>query len=225
MRARVRFSRSSCCSRKISAVAWTAAISLVLPDKRRNAHGKVWLGRKTSADSQRIAYLLFAIDDALDRSERHVVDLGVRAPLRAARDGDLELPRQVVELGIRRQLVRDLDSQRRSVDDLVSVKPCQRAARNIANHIAAGALRTQPHRRQRIHYLRKRFNRQPVQLNILTRGDVCKISRILLRQSTDDPQLLAGENAVRQPDAHHEVLSCLPSPPTPPVAPTPSPCV
>ncbi len=105
--------------------------------------------------------------------------------------------------------MRNLDRQRRRIDDLVAIESSQRAARNIANNVAAGALRAEPHSSQRIHHLGKRFNRQPMQLNILPRSDIGEVPRVLLRELTNHPQLRAGQNAIRQPNAHHEEFSGL----------------
>ncbi len=55
MRARVRFSRSSCCSRKTSATAETTASALILRDEGGDADGHVRLGGKAAADAQGVA--------------------------------------------------------------------------------------------------------------------------------------------------------------------------
>jgi hypothetical protein len=43
------------------------------------------------------------MNHALGRGHADIVDLRIRAPDAASRDGDLELARQVVELGVPRQ--------------------------------------------------------------------------------------------------------------------------
>src|ERR1700722_19500860 len=86
---------------------------LLLPDKRRNTHSKMRLGRKPPADPQRIADLIHPIGvRALDCRQCKIINLRVRAPERTARDRDLELPRKIVELGISSQMMCNLDCQR-----------------------------------------------------------------------------------------------------------------
>ncbi len=167
------------------------------------------LRRKPPTNPQRIANLFFAIDRPLDRGQPNIIDLRIRAPVRATGDRNLELSWQVIELGIRRQLLRYLNRQRRGIEQLMPVKSSEWASSDVANHIAARPLRTQTNRRQRIDNLWQRVNRQPVQLNVLPCRDVCKIPRVLLRKVPDHPQLRTRQNAIRQPDAHHEELSGL----------------
>ena len=97
---------------------------LILRNKRRNAHRHVRLGRKSAANTQRITDLF----PTFDRGQRHVINLGVRAPQRAARNRNLELARQVVKLRIRCQGLRDFNRQRTRIQQLVMVYSRNRAA-------------------------------------------------------------------------------------------------
>ena len=112
------------------------ANSLIGPHEDVEPNREMRLVRQAAADAQRIAQLAVA----LCRRETNVVDLGISAPGGAAGCGDLELARQIVELGIRRQQVRDFGRDRRSVDDFIGGDSRQRAAGDVADHVAAGAL-------------------------------------------------------------------------------------
>ena len=48
-----------------------------------------------------------------------------------------------------------------------------------------------------------------MQLDVLTRGDIGKVPRILPGELPDNPQLRGGQNAIRQADAHHEIFGSL----------------
>jgi hypothetical protein len=102
-------------------------VGLVLRDEGGDAHADVRLGGEAAADAQGVADLFEAIDLAADGGEGDVVDLGVRAPQRAAGDGDFELARQVVELGIGGEAAGDLDGERAGVDQFVAVRGTRRA--------------------------------------------------------------------------------------------------
>src|SRR5579872_969656 len=95
--------------------------NLIPSDKRIQSRAKIWLGRETAGNAQRESNLGFAVHNARDGGEADVVDLGIRAPDTASGDGDFELARQVVELGIARQQPRGFQHQRRRVDDFVCV--------------------------------------------------------------------------------------------------------
>ena len=103
--------------------------------------------------------------------------------------------------------MRNLHRQRRRIQHLMPVETGQRASGHIAHYIAARALRRKPNLRQRIHDLRQRLDGQPVQLNILPRRNVGDAACVLRSNVCDDMQLVRGQQPVRQPDAHHEVLA------------------
>ncbi len=85
----------------------------------------------------------------------------------------------------------------------------QRATSDVAQYVAARALGTEADRGKRVHDLRQRLDGEPVQLDVLPGGDVGQIARVLLCQFADDAQLVRGEQAIGQADAHHEVLGRL----------------
>src|SRR6267154_1478376 len=133
-----------------------------------------------------------------------IIYLGIRAPGPAAGNGNLELPRQIVKLGVAAQLPIQLRSQRRSVAVLVRVKPGQRAAGNISYNVTAGAGGRQPHPPKRLQNFRQRFDGHPVKLKILPHGDVRDAARVTLGEVGDGARLMTAQEAVRDSDAHHK---------------------
>ena len=63
---------------------------------------------ESSADADGVADFVAAAN----RGEADVVDLGIRAPDRAAGDGDFELARQIVKVVVGLEGVRDPDGER-----------------------------------------------------------------------------------------------------------------
>ena len=179
---------------------------LVLRDEGGDADGEVGLGGEAAADAEGVADLFDTVDFALDGGEGDVVDLRVGAPLGAAGDGDLELARQVVELGIRGEVVRDLDGERAGVEQFVLVQAGERAAGDVADDVAAGSLGAEADGGEGVDDLDQGADGEPVQLDVLAGGDVGEVAGVLLGDVGDDARLGAGEQAVGQADAHHEVL-------------------
>ena len=112
------------------------------------------------------------------------------------------------------------------VDELVAIESGERAAGDIANDIAAGSLRAEADGGEGIDDLDEAIDGQPVQLDVLAGGDVGEVARVLLRELADDAESAA---LVRMPLGRPMRIMknsvALPSPPTPPVTPTPSPWV
>src|SRR5260221_4053305 len=103
-----------------------------------------------------------------DGGKPDIIDLRIRAPRPAASNGNLELPRQIVKLGVAAQLPIQLSGEGRSVAVLVRVKAGQRAPGNISYHVAARAGGRQPYPPKRLENIGQPFNGQPVKLKILT---------------------------------------------------------
>jgi hypothetical protein len=144
-----------------------------------------------------------------DRREADVVDLGIRAPRSAAGDRDLELPRQVVEVGLAVDQRRRLEHQRRGVDQFAGVEARNGAARDVAGHVAARAHRGHALEPERLKHVGQGFERHPVKLDVLPHRDVGDPAAMALGQVGDRPDLLRLEQAVGNPDSHHEMPHCL----------------
>ena len=82
----------------------------------------------------------------------------------------------------------------------------QRAAGDVAHHIAAGAFRRKANGGQRIDHLRKRLNAEPVQLNRLAHADVGQVACVFFGEPSNDPQLGGREDPIGNGNAHHEVI-------------------
>src|SRR6266404_7819892 len=120
-----------------------------------------------------------------DGGQSNVVYLGIRAPRAAASNGNLELPRQIVKLGVAAQLPIQLSSQGRSVAVLVRVKPGQWAPGNISYHVAARASGRQPYPPKRLENIGQRFDGHPVKLEILPHSNVRDAPRMPLGEVRD----------------------------------------
>ena len=96
--------------------------------------------------------------------------------------------------------------ERRSVDDFVCGDAGKRAAGDIADHVAAGALGREADGVERVHDLGERLDGEPVELDVLADCDVGEIARVFACEAGDDAELAGGEDAVGDADAHHEVI-------------------
>src|SRR6267154_3983080 len=139
-----------------------------------------------------------------DGGEPDIIDLRIRAPRAAASNGNLELPRQIVKLGVAAQLPIQLSGQGRSATVLVRVKSGQRASGNIPYHVAARAGGRQPYPPQRLENIGQRFDVHPVKLEILPHRNICDAARVALGEVRDGACLMTAQEAVRDSDAHHE---------------------
>ena len=76
--------------------------------------------------------------------EGNVIDLRVVAPERAAGDRELEFAWQVVKGVVGAESLGDAERERRGIYELMTVEAGERAAGDVANDVAAGALRERP---------------------------------------------------------------------------------
>src|ERR1035437_4719968 len=100
----------------------------------------------------------------------------------------------------------NLDGDGRGVDQLIGSHSGQRTAGHVAHHIAARAFWRQADGVESIHYLRQRFDAEPVKLNVLAHGNVGQVAGILARNSTDGAKLAGRHNSVGNANAHHEPI-------------------
>ena len=175
---------------------------LVRPDERVEPRGQVRPGGEAAAHPEREADP--ARVGVAHRGERHVVDLGVRAPDAAAGDRDLVLAGQVVELGAAVHHRGGRLDQRRGVEHLVGVEPGERAAGDVAGDVAAGAEGRQPARGQRGEDRGQVLHPDPVELDVLAHREVGHPARVSLGEGRDGLELGRDEEAVGDADAQHE---------------------
>ena len=139
-----------------------------------------------------------------------VVNFGVGAPVGAAGDGDFEFAREIVELRVAAEFVFQRMNERADVGEFVSVYASERAASDVARDVAAGASSGEADGLKAVDQFRDRFDADPVKLDVLADGDVGNAVAELRREIGDGADLAAGEEAVRDADADHEVGSGLP---------------
>src|SRR5580693_883150 len=183
------------------------------PDHRQNlvpAHERiqrrtqVGLGRKPPAHAQGETNLRLSFNDTLSRSEANIVNLRIGAPDAASRDGNLELARQVVELGIPCQHLVGFERERRSIAYLVRVHACDGAAGYVSRDIPAGAHCVQTDTPEFFHHLRQSFDGDPVQLNVLPNREIGDAACVAAGKAGDDSQLVRSQQTVRDANPQHE---------------------
>ena len=151
---------------------------------------QVGFGGKSAAHAQAKTNLRLPVNLALGRGQPNIVDLRIGAPNAASGDRNLELARQVVELGIPCQHAIRFERQRGSIADLVRIQAGNGAARYIASHIPAGAGCVETDAPEFFQHFRKRLDGHPVQLNILPHREVGDAARIAAGQVSDGAQLV-----------------------------------
>src|SRR5713226_7638179 len=126
------------------------------------------------------------------------------AIIRARRDRDLVLARQI---GIFAIAVEELRVSRQNpghIERLVAVDARNRASRDIPHHVAATAHRREPGPLEPLEDLGEMIERHVMQLEILPRGQLALVAAILLGDFTDRPQAFRAQAPARNFDAHHE---------------------
>jgi hypothetical protein len=151
----------------------------------------MWIGGEAAAYADGIADFV----TAFDCRQGDVVDLWIGAPDGAAGDGDLELARQIVELGVAVDLARDGLGQRRGVDQLVAVEAGQGQPVTLRATSPQAPLGESPAEDP------ERFNNaagrdsisEPMQLDGLAGRDVGQIAGVILGQRADGAHLLRSQ--------------------------------
>ena len=145
---------------------------LIVVNKSIESNGEMGIGRESAADANGEANFAFAMVFANGRCESDVVNFRIGAPDGAASDRDFELAREIVEIAVGREQVRDFYGERRRVGEFVGGDAGERAAGDIARHIAARAFRAEANRAKRFHDFGNGFDREPMELNILADGEI-----------------------------------------------------
>ncbi len=180
---------------------------LVGADEGVETSGEMGLGGEAAADAQREADFALAAEGAFDGGEADVVNLGIRAPDRAADDADFEFARQIVKFAAGADGRAGFQYQRRGVVQFVGGDAGERAAGDVASHIAAGAFAAEADGFERVDDFGNRFDGKPVELNILTDGNIGDAASVALGETGDGAELMRGQQAIGHGDAHHEVGS------------------
>src|SRR5690348_7461607 len=140
--------------------------------------------------------------------ESNILRFVVRAVLEATRNGDVELPRQISELGIAIEsddhLVERKDHRRR-IEEFVGRKPGESAAIDVAHIVLASLQRVQIQATEPLPDFRHCAERQTAQLELLARRNVHDTVAEPQREIRDRAKLGCMRKAVRHADAHHEM--------------------
>src|SRR5579863_7454590 len=126
----------------------------------------------------------------------------------AACDGNLELPGQIVEIGIACEELGNLKRQRRSINDFICIYACYRASGDVTCYISTRARGVQANLPQTFQHLRQRFDRHPMQLDILADGQIRDSVGRTMCQICDCTQLPGVEDSIWNSNADHEPLEC-----------------
>src|SRR5204863_2873653 len=93
---------------------------------------------------------------------------------------------------------------RAGIDDLVGADTGDRAAQDVAGHVATGLEAGQAHAFEPVPDLGHVLDPDPVELDVLPVGDVGKVPPVFLGDAGHGAQLLRGKLPAGDADAHHE---------------------
>src|ERR1700723_1922511 len=173
------------------------------------SHRKVRISRKPATHAQRITNFAASIAFPPNRRQSNIINFRIRTPNRAASNRNFEFSRQVIEVVVRPKQMRSLQRERRRIHNLIRGNPRQRATGNVSHHVAASALRAQPHSLERLNRLGNRFDGQPMKLNILTHRKISHGSRMSRRKPSNRSKLLRTQQSIRNRDPQHKIFSSL----------------
>ena len=170
---------------------------------------QIRFSREPPGHAQRKSDFIFSVRAASLRGQTHIINFGIRAPDAASSDRHLELARQVVEFGIPRQQLRRFQNQGRSIDNFIGVHSGHRASSYVARDIATSAGRVEADLPEAVKHLRQRFDRDPMQLDILANREIGNSVGVAASEIGDGAKLRRSHHPVRDSEAHHESLNGL----------------
>src|SRR5271156_1009006 len=177
---------------------------LVPADECVQALSQVRLGRKAAAHAEREASFQTGEPFAHDGGKTDIVNFRIGAPDAAASDRDFEFAREIVEVRIAGKQMGGLVNERRSVADFVRVHSRERAAGDIARHIAAGGERGEAAAFEAADPFGQTPVGHPVKLNVLAPSEASNAAAIFFGEVRNGAKLVRVEQAVWDTDAHHE---------------------
>src|SRR5262249_26962084 len=95
-------------------------------------------------------------------------------------------------------------------DQLFVVYSGDWASGNIAGDVAAGTSRSQSDALQTLDQVWNILDSDPVELNVLARGNVGDAAAVLFGQSRNFTHLIAAQQPIRNANAHHKKLRGVP---------------
>jgi len=178
---------------------------LVPLNKGVELRGEMRFGGESPGDAQRETDLIAAVAGAACSGEADVIDFRIGTPVGAAGDSDFEFAGEIVELGIAAEFLVEREDEGGNVGDFVSVNSSQGAAGDVAGDVAAGAGGAEADGPEAFEEFWKIFDAYPVELDVLADGDVGNAVAEVVGEIGDGSGLFAGEEAVGDADADHEV--------------------
>jgi hypothetical protein len=125
--------------------------------------------------------------------ESDVVDFGIGAPHGAAGDGDFEFAREIIELGIAREFLVESQDHGGDVRNFVGVESGEGAPSDVAYDVATSASGAEAHGLKALEDFGKRFEFEPVKLDVLANGDVGDTVATFIGKGSDGAELDRGE--------------------------------
>jgi len=166
---------------------------LVVLDEGIEAHGDVRLGGESTADTKGEANFFPAIAHATGDGQADVVDLGIGTPVGTSANGDFVFARKIIKLGIATEFLVEGEDKRANVEQLAGVESSERAASDVAGNVAAGADGAKADRTEPLEDFGKRFDFDPVELNVLANGDIGDAVAVLRGKIGDGANLFGGK--------------------------------
>ena len=137
------------------------------------------------------------------REQADVVNGCEGAILPAARQRDLEFPRETLVQRITQQMVGNCFRVGRHIEHFALAHSGQMARRHITHRVGAGFTCGQSHCRQLAHHLRHVLKLHEMQLNVLTRRDMAHAGGKLVGQFSHASQLIGRQTAEWNFDPEH----------------------
>ena len=139
------------------------------------------------------------------RDEADVVDPGNRAiaVVFAAGEGDLELARQVVKIGMAQEISRDAQSVGGHVKRFAGANTRHRAGRDVAHGVTASLARGQARIGEQAHRSAHILEFHEMELNVFARGEVAAAGRVFVGNNRQCAKLRGRQHARGNLDAQH----------------------
>ena len=144
-----------------------------------------------------------------NRNHAGIVEHRLTAIRLAAREVDLELPRQALSQWVSNEMIIGGFCPGADVEHLVGARSCQVAPLNVPDGVAAGFASTETNRAEMAHHLGDLLQLHVVHLDVLPGCDVAPLPRIVLCDETKHVELVGGDRPIWHAHADHLVTSAL----------------
>jgi len=173
---------------------------VALGQERLDRLGEEWRAAEPAADHDLEAKLpaLVAV-----HPQRQIVDTQRRAIVNRRTDRDLELARHEREFGVQRDVLADDLGPHPWIFDLVGRDAGPLIGGDVADHIAAGLHAVHADAGQVGHGVRQFGELDPVELDVLARGEVTIAAVVAPSDMREPAQLFRRQRAVGNGDAQH----------------------